>query len=261
MKAFGFLEFHDKMGDFSEADLHVSLRNEGRDYNEHFQTYKFYFSMRMTFVNEGDSLIFVADLLNAYRESLEGVFERVFHMCIGGVNLQHFNRNHLVDSDYVQFNIEHTDFTDYVYSSRNVKYSELNYAVLVGDVTNWLNNLAQSNRQMDINHDWSLSLQVSSTTNIHRGFGDPPMVDMDGDFLPEVVHEGGGQSCSVAIPPLMEHFHPDALLVIIKRNAHYLVISQMMMMTLRRIHLLMMMTTTTLIKIMVRVKFCKTMQH
>ena len=88
--------------------------------------------MRMTFVNEGDSLIFVADLLNAYRKFLEGAFERVFRMCIGGVNLQHFNRNHLVDIDYVQFNIEHTDFTDYIYSSRNVKYSELNYAVLVG---------------------------------------------------------------------------------------------------------------------------------
>ena len=154
----------------------------------------------MTFVNEGDSLIFVADLLNSYRESLEGVFERVFHMCIGGVNLQHFNRNHLVDSDYVQFNIKHTDFTDYVYSSRNVKYSELNDAVLVGGVMNWLNNLAQSNRQMDINHDWSLGLQVSSTMNVHRGVGDPPTVDMDGDFLPEVVREGG-QSCSVAIPP------------------------------------------------------------
>ena len=199
------------MGDFSEADLRVSLRNEGRDYNEHFQTYKFYFSMRMTFVNEGDSLIFVADLLNAHGESLEDVFERVFRLCIGGVNLQHFNRNHLVNSDYVQFNIEHTDFTDYVYSSRNVKYSELNCAVLVGSVTNWLNNLAQSNRQMDINHNWSLSLQVSSTTNVHRGFGNPPTVDTDGDFLPEVVREDGSQSCSVAIPPLMEHFHPDAL--------------------------------------------------
>ena len=199
------------MGDFSEADLSVSLRNEGRDYNEHFQTYKFYFSMRMTFVNEGDSLIFVAHLLNAYGESLEDVFERVFHMCIGGVNLQHLNKNHLVDSDYVQFNIKHTDFTDYVYSSRNVKYSELNYAVLVGGVTNWLNNLAQSNRQMDINHDWSLNLQVSSTMNVYRGFGDPPKVDTDGDFLPEVVCEDGGQSCSIAIPPLMERFHPDAL--------------------------------------------------
>ena len=66
------------MGDFSEADLPVSLRNEGHNYNEHFQTYKFYFSMRMTFINEGDLLIFVADLLNAYGESLEGVFESVF---------------------------------------------------------------------------------------------------------------------------------------------------------------------------------------
>ena len=37
-------------------------------------------------------------------------------------------------------------------------------------------------------------------------------MDTDGDFLPEVVREGGGQSCSVAIPPLMERFHPDALL-------------------------------------------------
>ena len=54
------------MGAFSEADLCVSLQNEGHDYNEHFQTYKFYFSMRMTFVNEGDPLIYVADLLNAY---------------------------------------------------------------------------------------------------------------------------------------------------------------------------------------------------
>ena len=47
--------------------------------------------MRMTFVYERNSLIFVADLLNAYGESLEDVFERVFRMCIGGVNLQHFN--------------------------------------------------------------------------------------------------------------------------------------------------------------------------
>ena len=38
-----------------------------------------------------------------------------------------------------------------------------------------------------------------------------PTVDTDGDFLPEVVREGGGQSCSIAIPPLIECFHPDAL--------------------------------------------------
>ena len=40
------------MDDLSEADLRVSLRNEGRDYNEHFQTYKFYFSMRMTLLTK-----------------------------------------------------------------------------------------------------------------------------------------------------------------------------------------------------------------
>ena len=34
-----FRFFYDKMGDFSEADLCISLQNEGCDYNEHFQTY------------------------------------------------------------------------------------------------------------------------------------------------------------------------------------------------------------------------------
>ena len=87
---------------FNQADLRVVLRNEGRDYNQHFQTYKFYFAMRMTFVDQGDTLIFVGDLLNLHGESLESVFERVFRLCVNGVNLQHFNRNHLVDTDYVQ---------------------------------------------------------------------------------------------------------------------------------------------------------------
>ena len=82
----------------------------------------------MTFLNEGDSLIFVADLLNAYGESLEDVFERVFRMCIGGVNLQHFNKNHLVDSDYssIDFGIYlhaifHSVFTFTVQSPQNLR--------------------------------------------------------------------------------------------------------------------------------------------
>ena len=195
---------------FNEADLHVSFRNEGRDYNQHFQTYKFYFSMRMTFVDQGDTLIFVGDLLNLHGESLEGVFERVFHLCVTGVNLQHFNRNHLVDTDYVQFTLEHTDFTDYVFSSRNVKYSDLNYNALVGGVTNWLNNLAQSNHQMDIDHDWSLSLQVSSTTNVSRGFGDPPL-NMDDDFVPEIQEDCNSNHLAVSVPLLAENLHSDIL--------------------------------------------------
>ena len=126
---------------FTQTDLHVSLRNEGRDYDKNFQTYKFYFSMRMTFANEGDATIIVGDLLNLYGESLDEIFDRVFHHCTNGVNLQHY-RNTLVDTDFIQFTLEHTDFADYVFSSRNVKYSDLRYDALTGGVMNWLNNSA-----------------------------------------------------------------------------------------------------------------------
>ena len=95
----------------------------------------------MTFANEGDTMIFVGDLLNLYGESLDEIFNRAFHHCMNGVNLQHFNRNTLVDTDFVQFTLEHTDFVDYVFSSRNIKYSDLRYDALTGSVMNRLNNL------------------------------------------------------------------------------------------------------------------------
>ena len=47
-----------------------------------------------------------------------------------------------MDEDFVQFTLEHTDFVDYVFFSRNVKFSQLRYETLVGGVVNWLNNLA-----------------------------------------------------------------------------------------------------------------------
>ena len=188
---------------FTQTDLHVSLRNEGRDYNQNFQTYKFYFSMRMTFANEGDTTIFVGDLLNLYGESLDEIFDRVFRHCTNGVNLQHFNRNTLVDTDFVQFTLEHTDFVDYVFSSRNVKYSDLRYDVLTGGVMNWLNNLAQSNRQMDIDNDWAISIQVSRTSETPRGFG-----KTDDVFEPEIVPgeelSPDKEHLSVKIPRLSE---------------------------------------------------------
>ena len=37
-------------------------------------------------------------------------------------------------------------------------------------MVNWLNNLAQSNRQMSIDNDWAINLQVSHTMEIPRGF-------------------------------------------------------------------------------------------
>ena len=138
---------------FSQSDLNIMLSNEGRDYNQHFQTYKFYFSMCMTFSYQGDSVVFVGDLLNLHGEALDLVFEQVFRACAQSVNLHHFNRNSISQDNFVQFTLEHTDFVDYVYSSRNVKFSELQLETLVGGVVNWLNNLAQSNRQMNIDND------------------------------------------------------------------------------------------------------------
>ena len=66
---------------FTESDLNVVLNNEGRDYNQHFQTYKFYFSMRMRFSQQGDSIVFVGDLLNFHGDALDRIFEQVFRAC------------------------------------------------------------------------------------------------------------------------------------------------------------------------------------
>ena len=55
----------------------------------------------------------------------------------------------------------------------------MGFETLVGDVVNWLNNLAQSNRQMNIDNDWAISLQVSLTTEVPRGFGKDDEVDVN----------------------------------------------------------------------------------
>ena len=149
----------------------MALTQEGRDYSEQFQMYKFYFSMRMTFAQDSESIIFMADLLNFHRDTLDRIFESVFRMCIDSVNLQHFNRNQVLDDDYVQFTIEHTNFVDYVFSSRNVKKADLSYHMLVGGLVNWLSNLAQSNQQMNIDNDWAILLQISRTSEVPQGFG------------------------------------------------------------------------------------------
>ena len=36
---------------------------------------------------------------------------------------------------------------------------------------NWLSNLAQSNRQMNVDNDWAISLQISRTLEVPQGFG------------------------------------------------------------------------------------------
>ena len=142
--------------EFSEADLNVSLVQEGRDYSEHFQMYKFYFSMRMTFSQDGDSMIFVGDLLNIHGDVLDRIFGTMFRACVQSGNLQHFNRNEVLADDFIQFTIE---------------YSDLHYATLVDGLKHWLSNLAQSNRQMNVDNDWAISLQISRTSEVPRGFG------------------------------------------------------------------------------------------
>ena len=52
-----------------------------------------------------------------------------------------------------------------------MKYEDLQHHVLVGGVINWLSNLAQSNRQMNIDNDWAILLQVSRMSEISHGFG------------------------------------------------------------------------------------------
>ena len=64
---------------------------------------------------------------------------------------------------------------------------------------NWLNNLAQSNFQMDVNNDWAISLQVSRMSEFPRRFGEP-----EEKFEPEIVkgNEDGIDSLSIQIPRL-----------------------------------------------------------
>ena len=47
----------------------------------------------------------------------------------------------------------------------------MRYATLVDGLKNWLSNLAQSNRQMNMDNDCAILLQISRTSEVPRGFG------------------------------------------------------------------------------------------
>ena len=132
--------------------------------------------MRIEFSRNSDSIIFVSDLLNIHSEALERVFSTVLRTMMESVQLQNFNRNEVIDTDYIQFNLEHSDFIDFVYSSRSVPYEHFNFDRIIGGIMNWLNNLAQSNRQIDISHDWFIWLKVSRMDEIPRGMGEKEKV-------------------------------------------------------------------------------------
>ena len=61
--------------------------------------------MRMTFSQDGDSMIFVGDLLNIHGDTFGRIFGTVFRACVQSGNLQHFNRNEVLGDDFIQFTI------------------------------------------------------------------------------------------------------------------------------------------------------------
>ena len=127
-----------------DGDLVVQLCQERRNYSDTFQMYDFLYMMIMSFSDGGDVTLFVSRLVNIHGDTLQRVFEIIFMTCLRNVNLQHFGRDNLVENNFVQFNVEHTDFIDYVYLSRNIKYADFDVTQLTDGLMQWLSNLAQS---------------------------------------------------------------------------------------------------------------------
>ena len=44
---------------------------------------------------------------------------------------------------------------------------------------NWLQNLAQSNKKINVNNDWTLTLEVSCTNDVQRGMGKGKKEDLE----------------------------------------------------------------------------------
>ena len=155
------------------GDLVVQLRQERRNYSDTFQMYNFLYTMTMSFSDGGDVTLFMSRLVNIHGDALQRVFEIIFMTCLRNVNLQHFGRDDLVGNNFVQFDMEHTDFIDYVYSSRNVRYDNFDTAQLTDGLMRWLSILAQSERKINIMNRWVVRLMVSCTDEgaVPRGSG------------------------------------------------------------------------------------------
>ena len=124
------------------VDLNVGVTQESRNYSEHFRMYDFLYGICMNFMEGSDRMIFMSDLLNTHSDALERIFSVVLQTMVQSIQLQHFNRNNAIESDYLQFTSEHQDFVNYVYSSRSVAYENFNFERIIGRIMNWLNNLS-----------------------------------------------------------------------------------------------------------------------
>ena len=88
--------------------------------------------------------IFISNLLNVHSDALERIFSIAFRTMVESVRLQHFNRNNVIDMDYLQFMLEHSDFVNCVFSSHSVAHKHFNCErIIIGSVMNWLSNLSQ----------------------------------------------------------------------------------------------------------------------
>ena len=167
------VEISQPTNDGDGGDLVIRLCQERQNYSDTFQMYDFLYTMTMSFSDGGDVILFVSRLVNIHGDALQRVFEIIFTTCLRNINLQHFGRNNLVETDFVQFNVEHTDFIDYVYSSRNVRYDNFDAIQLTDGLMQWLSNLAQSERKINIMNTWIVRLMVSRTDegSVPRGSG------------------------------------------------------------------------------------------
>ena len=92
--------------------------------------------MRINFSRDADSEIFVNDLLNVHSDVLERIFSIILQTMVESVQLQHFNRTEIINTDYIQFTLEHSDYVNYVFSSRSVAYEHFQYDRIIGGIMN-----------------------------------------------------------------------------------------------------------------------------
>ena len=168
---------HQDVSRFSEqshgrSNLDIEITQYDRQWFERFRRYKFWYTLRMNFVNTVDSLLYVNELLNVHSDAMECVFMVALQTIIDGIQLQHFQgENHVLPTDFVQVTLEHADFVNYIFSSILVKYSDFQFHKVIGGIMNWLQNLAQSNKRINVSNDWMMTLDVSRTNDVQRGMG------------------------------------------------------------------------------------------
>ena len=73
------------------SSINVELTQHSRTYSDAFQLYKFYYRLRMHF-QDGDSSLYVSDLLNLHADALGEIFNDIFRVIIAGVLLQQFQQ-------------------------------------------------------------------------------------------------------------------------------------------------------------------------